>query len=359
MLNELKYFRNKKVLITGHTGFKGSWLVYWLNLYGAKIVGVSNKVITTPSNFKANKIDKKCKSYFFDITDKKLKKIINKFQPNFIFHLAAQAIVSTSYENPKKTWNTNVFGTLNLLEILKEYKKKCTIVIITSDKCYLNLEKKSGYSENDQLGGYDHYSASKASMEIMHKAYFSSFFKKKKNIRIASARAGNVIGGGDWAKDRLIPDAVRKWSENKKIIIRNKNSTRPWQHVFEALYGYMTLAIQLEKNKKINGEAFNFGPSEKNVSTVEDILKIIKSFWDKARWINQKKKSYEETNILNLKTTKAKNILNWSCKLSFEKNIFLITDWYKNFYENKKKIENISLDQILFYEKILKKKGKN
>ena len=283
MLNELKYFRNKKVLITGHTGFKGSWLVYWLNLYGAKIVGVSNKVITTPSNFKANKIDKKCKSYFFDITDKKLKKVINKFQPNFIFHLAAQAIVSTSYENPKKTWNTNVFGTLNLLEILREYKKKCTTVIITSDKCYLNLEKKSGYSENDQLGGYDHYSASKASMEIMHKAYFSSFLKKKKNIRIASARAGNVIGGGDWAKDRLIPDAVRKWSENKKIIIRNKNSTRPWQHVFEALYGYMTLAIQLEKNKKINGESFNFGPSEKNVSTVEDILKIIRSFWDKAR----------------------------------------------------------------------------
>ena len=183
MLNELKYFRNKKVLITGHTGFKGSWLVYWLNLYGAKIVGVSNKVITTPSNFKANKIDKKCKSYFFDITDKKLKKVINKFQPNFIFHLAAQAIVSTSYENPKKTWNTNVFGTLNLLEILREYKKKCTTVIITSDKCYLNLEKKSGYSENDQLGGYDHYSASKASMEIMHKAYFSSFLKKKKKYK--------------------------------------------------------------------------------------------------------------------------------------------------------------------------------
>ena len=165
-------------------------------------------------------------------------------------------------------------------------------------------------------------------MEIMHKAYFSSFFKKKKNIRIASARAGNVIGGGDWAKDRLIPDAVRKWSENKKIIIRNKNSTRPWQHVFEALYGYMTLAIQLEKNKKINGESFNFGPSEKNVSTVEDILKIIKSFWDKARWISQKKKSYKETNILNLKTAKAKNILNWSCKLSFKKNVINFICFY-------------------------------
>lgn len=356
MLKQLKYFRNKRVLITGHTGFKGSWLVYWLNMYGAKIVGVSNKIVSSPSNFSAIGIKKKCKNYFFDINDKKLKKVINNFKPNFIFHLAAQAIVSTSYKDPKETWKTNVMGTLNLLNILKNYKKKCTTVIVTSDKCYLNLEKKEGYSETDQLGGYDQYSASKASMEILYHAYFNSFFKKNKNLKIASARAGNVIGGGDWAKDRLIPDAVKKWSKNKKIIIRNKKSTRPWQHVFEALYGYMILAIKLEKDEKINGESFNFGPNEKNINTVEDILNLIKKYWNKAKWTNQKKKTYKETNILNLKTTKVKKKLKWSCKLSFEKNIYLLTNWYKTFYENKKDIENVSSEQILFYEKILKRK---
>tara|TARA_Y100000389_G_scaffold205018_1_gene262029 strand:- start:4042 stop:5115 length:1074 start_codon:yes stop_codon:yes gene_type:complete len=355
MLNNLNYFRNKKVLITGHTGFKGSWLVFWLNLYGAKIVGISKNIPTNPSNFVANKIHKKCKNFYYDINDKKIKKIINNFEPHFIFHLAAQAIVSTSYQNPKETWKTNVFGTLNLLETIKDYKKKCTIVIVTSDKCYLNLEKKSGYSELDQLGGYDHYSASKASMEILYKAYYNSFLKKNKSIRIASARAGNVIGGGDWAKDRLIPDAVRKWNINQKIIIRNKKSTRPWQHVFDALYGYIELAIKLEKNKSINGESFNFGPNNMSQYSVENILKIIKKYWKKANWINQKKKIYKETHTLNLKTHKAKKILKWSCKLSFEKNIFLLTSWYKNYYENRKQIEKISLEQIRYYEKLINK----
>ena len=359
MINNLKYFKNKKILITGHTGFKGSWLVFWLNLYGAKIVGISNKIPSKPSNFVANKVESKCKNHFIDINNKKLKKIINNFKPNFIFHFAAQSIVSTSYRNPNDTWMTNVFGTLNLLEILKEYKKKCTIVIVTSDKCYLNLEKKTGYDENDQLGGYDHYSASKASTEIMFKAYFNSHLRRKKNIKIATARAGNVIGGGDWAQDRLIPDAVRKWSLNKKIVIRNRNSSRPWQHVFEALYGYMKLALKLEKENKLNGESFNFGPNTNKINTVGDVLINIKSFWNKAKWTNQKKVRYKETNILNLKITKAKKLLNWSCKLSFKKNIFLVTEWYKNFYENKKSLEEISLKQILSYEKLINNKEKN
>lgn len=353
MLNNLNYFKNKKVLITGHTGFKGSWLVYWLNLYGAKIVGISNNIPTNPSNFNANKIHKKCKNFFYDINDKKIKKIINNFQPHFIFHLAAQAIVSTSYKDPKETWRTNVFGTLNLLDSIKTYKKKCTIVIVTSDKCYLNLEKKTGYNENDQLGGDDHYSASKASMEILYKAYFNSFLKNNKNIRIGSARAGNVIGGGDWAKDRLIPDAVRKWSKNQKIIIRNRKSTRPWQHVFDALYGYIKLAIKLDKDKSINGESFNFGPKNNKTFTVNDILKIIRNYWVKAKWVNQKKRTYKETQTLNLKTNKAKKTLKWSCKISFEKNIFLLTRWYKNYYENRKQIEKISLEQIRYYEKLI------
>lgn len=358
MLNNLTKFKKKKVLITGHTGFKGSWLVYWLNLYGANIVGISDNIPTKPSNFYANQIQKKCKNFFCDINDKKIKKIIDDFKPDFIFHLAAQAIVSTSYKNPKETWKTNVFGTLNLLEAIRWYKKKCTVVIVTSDKCYLNFEKKTGYNESDQLGGDDNYSASKASMEILYKAYFNSFLKKNKKIRIASARAGNVIGGGDWAKDRLIPDAVRKWNKNQKIIIRNKKSTRPWQHVFDALFGYMKLALKLDRDKSINGESFNFGPKNNKNHSVDDILKIIKQYWVKAKWINQKTQTYKETQTLNLKTNKAQKILNWSCKISFKENIFLLTQWYKNYYENKKQIEKISLKQIRYYEKLIYKKSK-
>ena len=250
-MNNFKIFKNKKILITGHTGFKGSWLTLCLKLFGAKILGVSKNLISNPSHFKICSELKNVKSIKFDIKDfKRFKKIVNNFKPDFIFHLAAQAIVKKSLNNPIETWNSNTIGTLNLLEILRHYKKKVNVVIITSDKVYYNVEKKGAYKEIDRLGGKDPYSASKAGAEIAIKSYYESYLKFKKNIFFAVARAGNVIGGGDWSKNRLIPDCVKAWSKNKPVKIRNLSSTRPWQHVIEVINGYLILAINLHKKRK-------------------------------------------------------------------------------------------------------------
>jgi CDP-glucose 4,6-dehydratase len=251
----IKNFKNKKVLITGHTGFKGSWLAMWLNILGARVVGISNNFPSSPNHYKLLNLDKKVLSKNLDIRNlQALKKFIKKYQPDFVFHLAAQSIVKVAYDNPIQTWSTNTIGTINILESLRQLKKKCAAVIITSDKCYENLEIKRGYRENDRLGGKDPYSASKASADIAIRSYINSFFYHKKNkVFIATARAGNVIGGGDWSTNRLIPDCIRSWSQRKKVLIRNPNSTRPWQNVLEAIYGYITLAINLNKNQSYFG----------------------------------------------------------------------------------------------------------
>ena len=245
------YFRNKKIIVTGHTGFKGSWLTLCLNLLGAKVLGISKDYPTSPSHFKDLNIKKNIQNKIFDITNlKKTKKIFKEFQPDYVFHLAAQAIVSKSFRDPISTFNTNTIGTLNVLESLREVKK-CKAVIITSDKSYKNLEIKRGYSENDIIGGNDPYSGSKGAAELIINSYIKSFFINKKRIKIAIARAGNVIGGGDWSTDRIIPDCVKSWYKNKKITIRSPKSTRPWQHVLDAIRGYLILAIKLD-DKKIN-----------------------------------------------------------------------------------------------------------
>ena len=247
------FFKNKKVLVTGHTGFKGSWLVTWLNMLGCKVLGVSLDPIKGDNHFKILKKN-------LDIIDKRgdirneryLKIIIKQFKPDIVFHLAAQAIVSTSYSHPKLTFETNVLGTFNLLSVLAELKHKCIAIFITSDKCYKNIEVTRGYTETDELGGDDFYSSSKASAELVIHSFYKSFIKdKNKFLRIATARAGNVVGGGDWSKNRLIPDCAKSWSKGQTVILRNPNSTRPWQHVLEALSGYLHLAYQLSKNKKI------------------------------------------------------------------------------------------------------------
>ena len=227
------YFKNKRVLVTGHTGFKGSWLVSWLNILGSKVMGISLDPPNGENHFKSlkknlNIIDKRG-----DIRNQVfLKKQIKKFKPDIVFHLAAQAIVSTSYDFPKKTFETNVIGTLNILSVLSELNKKCTAILITSDKCYKNIEVTKGYKETDELGGDDFYSSSKASAELLINSFYKSFVKdKNKVLKIATARAGNVVGGGDWSENRLIPDIVKHYFSNNKISIRNPNSTRPWQHV--------------------------------------------------------------------------------------------------------------------------------
>ena len=263
-------------MVTGHTGFKGSWLSLILNYFGATILGVSDTVPTNPSHFKIYKNLKKFKSKKVDISNKdKIKKIIFDYKPDFIFHLAAQALVKKSYLNPVKTWRSNTFGTLNILDALRDYKK-VVVVLITSDKVYKNIEKKTGYKETDLLGGKDPYSASKTAAEIVSRSYMESFLLKN-NLSTVIARAGNVVGGGDWSENRLIPDCVKAWSKNKKVIIRNPNSTRPWQHVLEATMGYIILAASLKQNKNLNGEAFNFGPNtKKNYKVIECVRKMKK-----------------------------------------------------------------------------------
>ncbi|MDC3391151.1 CDP-glucose 4,6-dehydratase [Candidatus Pelagibacter sp.] len=353
---KLSIYRNKKILITGHTGFKGSWLSFWLNSLGAKIYGISNNVPTKPSFFKACSVEKISKNYYFDIKDLlKVKKTIFRIKPDFIFHLAAQSLVSKSYDNPNLTWESNLIGTKNIIESLLKYKKKCSVILITSDKCYKNIETHRPYNEKDVLGGQDPYSASKASSEILFNSYFQSFFKKSKYIKIATARAGNVIGGGDWAKDRLIPDCIRLWSINKKVEIRNPKATRPWQHVLEALSGYLLLGYNLNINKKISGESFNFGPDLRKTFDVATILHLAQKNWKYSRWIIKKKQNFQfkEAKLLSLNSNKARKILKWKIKISIRDVIEFVILWYQTYYFDKKNLLKLTKKQINFFENLI------
>ena len=349
-------FKNKRVLITGHSGFKGSWLTEWLYILGAKTYGISKDVPTIPSHFKILNLDKKTKSYTFDL--KKfdiLKKKIKFIKPDFIFHLAAQSLVKKSYDEPILTWQSNLVSTLNLLESLKTVKKKTTVVIVTSDKCYLNNDKKKSFKENDILGGDDPYSASKASCEILFNSYIKSYFNSKKsNINICTARAGNVIGGGDWSADRLIPDYINCWKNRKKLNIRSIKSTRPWQHVLEAISGYLILADKLSKNRNLHGHSFNFGPSNKKNITVKEVLNRLDQFLPDVKYNTKKDKKFKESNLLSLNSNKAKKYLSWKPNLSFNQTIEFVGNWYKNFYLEKKIITS---SQILDYQKLGKKRN--
>ena len=348
-----KTFFNKRILITGHTGFKGSWLTAFLSTYGCQIYGVSKNIPTNPSHYKLLKI-KNLKNFKADITNLKLlKKIIFKVQPDYIFHLAAQSLVKTSYQDPNMTFTTNSIGTLNVLEALRFLKKKCTVVMITSDKSYKNLEIKRGYRETDLIGGEDPYSASKGCAELIIQSYIDSYFKRNNKILIAVGRAGNVIGGGDWSKDRLIPDCFKSWSKNKVSLIRNPNSTRPWQHVIEVIYGYILLAKKLNKNQKLHGQVFNFGPSYKKNYKVIELLKFFRLYWNKCKWkIKKSKTNQKESILLKLNSSKANKILRWKTTLSMKESLIYTLYWYKNYYLKKSKI--ITFEQINNYKKKLK-----
>ncbi len=361
-VKNLNIFKNKTVIITGHTGFKGSWLSFWLKTLGANVIGISLNIPTNPSNFKTIIGNKYIKSYKLDLKNfLKIKKIILKHKPDFVFHLAAQALVKKSYINPLLTWNSNLLGTVNLLESLRYLKKNCVAVIITSDKSYKNLEIKRGYVEEDQLGGYDPYSASKGATEFAIGSFVKSFFYKKSKVKIGIARAGNVIGGGDWSEDRLLPDCIKSWSKGKKVNIRNPYSTRPWQHVLEALSGYILLAVKLKLDPKIHGEAFNFGPKLNHNYSVLSLLKRIKKIWPSILWTTtKKKKKFKESNLLKLNCTKAKKIMNWQSTLSFNENIKMTIDWYKAYYISKdsKKMRIFSENQIFQFMNLIKKRSK-
>tara|TARA_E500000178_G_scaffold344928_1_gene393943 strand:+ start:720 stop:1796 length:1077 start_codon:yes stop_codon:yes gene_type:complete len=349
-------FKNKKIIVTGHTGFKGSWLSLWLTTIGAKVLGISKGIPTSPSNFNIQNLKNKLIHKRIDIRDrKKVEKIFYKFQPDYVFHLAAQSLVKKSYASPINTFETNTIGTLNILNSLQKVNKKCVAILITSDKSYKNLELKRGYKENDLLGGTDPYSASKGSAEFIIQSYFHSYFKYKKNIQIGVARAGNVIGGGDWSEDRLVVDCIKSWSKNRKAILRNPYSTRPWQHVLEAVGGYLLLACKIKENKKLSGEVFNFGPNTKKNYNVLSLVKTMQKYWRNVNWkINRHSaKAHLESKLLKLNCNKSKQILKWKSLLNFEKTAELTINWYKKFYNNKREIRKHSINLIKYYQNLL------
>ena len=354
-------YSGKKVLITGHTGFKGSWLCVWLLKLGADVVGISKDIPTQPSMFEELNIAKRVKSIETDIRDlSSICEIIRAEQPDYIFHLAAQAIVSTSYSDPVDTISTNVIGTLNILEALRTFEHKCIAVMITSDKCYDNVEWVWGYRETDHLGGKDVYSGSKGAAELVIKSYISSFFHSDHPVKLAIGRAGNVIGGGDWAKDRIVVDCMEAWSEKHSVEIRSPKATRPWQHVLEPLSGYLSIADQLSRNKELNGESFNFGPHAEYSKTVKELLDDLSKYWDLKQapsYLSKELSEFHEAGLLKLNCDKALFHLKWMPALDYDKLIEFTSKWYYNFYHSNENMLDFTMAQIKEYENIAKEKG--
>jgi CDP-glucose 4,6-dehydratase len=330
-------YKNKTVFITGHTGFKGSWLAEWLRLLGANVVGYALKSDTEPAHFNLLESD-----YIFILANinnvKALKKALKTHKPDIVFHLAAQSLVRESYKNPVLTYQTNVFGTLNLYEAVKSTPSVKAIVCITTDKVYDNKEWERAYTENDNLGGYDPYSASKACVEILSDSYRKSFFQDK--IPLATVRAGNVIGGGDWANDRLLPDIVRASRENKTVFIRNPQSIRPWQHVLEPLSAYLLLGQKLltpSLNQSQYATSWNIAPNLEDCQPVKNVLEKVKKQWANVDFhFENDKENLHEAHLLKLDTTKAKTVLQWQPIWQLDKAIEKTIEWYKAFYGNNK-----------------------
>ena len=328
-------YKDKRVLITGHTGFKGSWLCTWLLDLGAIVAGYSKDVPTKISHFEALDLGNRIEYFQADVRNKRsLQEALAQFNPDIVFHLAAQSLVKESYENPVLTFETNSIGTLNLLDCLRDQSSVVATVLITSDKCYENVEWLWGYRENDRLGGKDPYSASKACAEIISKVYMESFFGER-GPAIATTRAGNVIGGGDWAKDRIVPDCARAWSEGEKVVVRNSNATRPWQHVLEPLSGYLVLGEKLlQGNQDVKNQSFNFGPSAKVNQSVGDLIIEMAKYWPGAEWKFEQELNpgKPESQLLKLNCDKALQILNWNSVLDFPETIRITAEWYQEFY---------------------------
>lgn len=332
-------FKGKKVLVTGNSGFKGAWLSIWLNELGADVYGISKGITSSPSMFEALQLNKMVKYRELDIRDlSPLRSAIHEIKPDFVFHLAAQALVFDAYEDPVGTMTTNVIGTAHVLESLRDADWNCTTISITSDKCYENVEWLWGYRENDALGGSDPYSASKACAEhVIHTYYKSYFSKPDSTITIASTRAGNVIGGGDWSANRVVPDCVRAWSQDKPVELRRPQSTRPWQHVLEPLSGYLRLAQCLSTDRSLNGEAFNFGPNANQNHSVLELIESLKKNWfgkepEFKPIIISPDNSRPEAGLLKLSCDKALAKLAWQPTLEFEDTSAFTAGWYEHFY---------------------------
>lgn len=346
-------YKNKKVLVTGHTGFKGTWLTLWLIMMGADVVGVSKDIPTKPSMFEDLKLISKVKHVIMDIRNcERLLEVFKQEKPDIVFHMAAQPIVKTSYSNPHDTFTTNVVGTLNVLESIRVIKSVQAAVIITSDKAYKNKEWAWGYREDDQLGGEDPYSGSKGSAELVAYSYIESYFKSENTTNVAVARAGNVIGGGDWADFRIVPDCIRAWQKNEKVILRNPHSTRPWQHVLEPLSGYLQLGASLLLcDTKAISEAFNFGPDATVNHPVVDLINSMNRVWQGPGFdiITQENVAQPEAGLLKLCCDKALHNLAWQPTLQFSETVSFTAKWYLHHQSSHENCLQFTKDQINQY----------
>ncbi len=343
-------YKGKKVLVTGHTGFKGSWLSIWLNKLGAEVIGYSLEPPTEPSMFKVCNLNKKIISLIGDIREyKTLEDVFKLYKPEIVFHLAAQPLVRYSFKNPIETYETNIMGTVNLLEVAKKDESTKAVLVITTDKCYENKEWEYGYREIDSMGGYDPYSSSKGCVELIVSAYRSSFYNEK-GIALASARAGNVIGGGDWAEDRLIPDFIKATLMDRSISIRNPMATRPWQHVLEPLSGYLRLVELMLTSDKNYSSGWNFGPKDTDVLNVKEVIDRCISAWGKGSMVVEKSDNLHEANLLKLDISKAMRYLNWYPLYDVNKAIESTIKWYAEYYQNKVDMYDYTLGQIDEYE---------
>lgn len=352
------YFQNKKILVTGHTGFKGTWLCLCLLELGADIAGYALEPETKPNLFEVLEIQKQIRSYIADIRDyKKLSQVIQIEKPEIIFHMAAQPLVRRSYKEPRETFETNVMGTVNLFEAVRHCDSVRTVINITTDKVYENNNLHQAFKETDRLGGYDPYSSSKACSELSSIAYRNSFFNpadygSSHQVAVATARAGNVVGGGDWSEDRLIPDCIRSLQANKSIEIRNPIATRPWQHVLEPLTGYLKLAEKLAQDPVTYSQAWNFGPKEDAAITVRELVEKLIFNWGSGSYQLDKANHVHEATFLELDTSKAEQELKFKPKLTIDGTIKLTIDWYKEFNQNPQGIKEFTLKQIRAYKKV-------
>jgi CDP-glucose 4,6-dehydratase len=344
------FFKNKKILIIGDTGFKGSWLALWLNSLGAKVYGYALPAETENAHFNLLKLDNEIGHIDGNILDnEKLNKVFQDVLPEIVFHLAAQSLVRLSYDEPKLTFDTNVTGSVNILEAVRTTSSVKSLIYVTSDKCYKNKEWIWGYRENDELGGHDPYSASKAAAEIVFSSYLDSFFSKDENVGIASVRAGNVIGGGDWAIDRIIPDCIRSIMDGKELEIRNPKATRPWQHVLEPLSGYMLLAQRLYEHPIQFSGSWNFGPTVESIKMVEELTdKAFKIFGKGSILIKELDLNKHEAGLLHLNCDKSNYQLGWNPVWNFDHALKATIEWYKNYLSGASPKE-LSLNNIYQY----------
>lgn len=348
----MSFWGGKKVLITGHTGFKGSWLSLWLQKLGADVIGFALEPPSNPNLFSVADIQSNMVSVLGDVRDySALEVVFDEYKPEIVFHMAAQAIVRTSYIDPVGTFSTNIMGTVNLLNVVNNSSSTHVVINITSDKCYENREWAWGYRENDSMGGRDPYSCSKGCAELITSSYRDSFLNNR-DIAVASVRAGNVIGGGDWACDRLIPDIIRAISIGNPVSIRNPMAVRPWQHVLEPLNGYMMLAERMWDNPTAYSGGWNFGPSDEDIIPVENLVqKIVDTWGDNAKWYLDSIKHPHEANYLKLDCSKARSVLKWKPKLKLVQALDWVVEWYKE-YLKASDMKKFTLNQIEKYEQL-------